>query len=182
MINSITNLNSAIIALRKYLIINSELDSSRVLNSLSLNGTELDKLLEDSIYNSIESSNDTLLFEVSENESNSNMSEDDNENNDIIYYKMYTCHIIIYGDNSDNIALKLASRMRSNVVIDAIYNDGIYIEDISNPQSINEFKNNLMWFRTDFDISFGVRYSISHIIEDYNIEKIDNLNIIKEEN
>lgn len=176
MIPETSSLDNATILLRQSLIRNSGLDSERVLNSLSLTGTELDELLEDSIYNSIDHDNNTLLFEISPETSTSDMHEESlNDSATLIYYKVYSCHIIIYGNDSNILALELASRLMSNEVQNELYTEGIYVSDVSHPQSFNEFKNNSMWLRNDITVTFGLRYTISKIVEDNDYETINTL-------
>lgn len=206
---AIKDFNDIIKILRNTIIIQSQLPAERVLNSLSLEGTELDKLLEESRYNSIEQEDTTILFELNSTpQSNSNVSMEEGDistikeltcgetilcdnsllcgeehiDRAITYYRMYNLHLVLYGQDSSFTAVKLSSRMRSQEVKSNLYAKGIYIESVSNPESINEFKNDIMWLRNDVTINLGVKFLITQVYLTPEYEKIKDIQIIKEEN
>lgn len=196
---TIENTDQLVEIVRNMLIAQSELSSERVLNSLSLQGVELDKLLEEQIYNSIDQQDTTLLFELISLDSNSNVSMEETDSynakeltcspfticspntitgdlkldTSITYYKMYQLKIILYGSSSSAVALQLAGRLRTSKVRTNLYSSGIYLEKVSEPDAINEFKNNIVWLRNDINIDLGVKYSIPQIDTD---EAYDNVN------
>ena len=202
-----TNINDVIVKIRNMLISQSQLPSDRVLNSLSLRGTELDELLSENeeIYNGISISNTTLLFELRSIQSNSNVSMEEGDiynssdlmcsdsticntnticgdiliDRSITYYKMYELYIIIYGENGLDTAIKLASRMRSQEVRSNLYMDGIYIEKVSDPNMINEFKNDTMWLRNDISINLGLKFAIDPTSLPSEYKNINSINIIR---
>ena len=205
---SIQNLDVLTETIRNMLISQSELSPDRVLNSLSLTGTDLDKLLEDSIYTSITQNDTTLLFELSSvNVSNNNVSMESGDKYNskylacspfticgpntivgsfvidysITYYKMYQLHLILYGLSSSEVAMKLVARLRSEAVRHNLYADGLYVEDITDIQTFNEFKNNLMWLRNDITINIGIKSDISQILSDDIFAQVK-INNIKEVN
>ena len=202
-----TNINDVIVKIRNTLISQSQLPSDRVLNSLSLRGTELDELLSENeeIYNGISILNTTLLFELRSIQSNSNVSMEEGDiynssdlmcsdstirdpnticgdtiiDRSITYYKMYELYIIIYGENGLDTAIKLASRMRSQEVRSNLYMDGIYIEKVSDPNMINEFKNDTMWLRNDISINLGLKFAIDPTSLPSEYKNINSINIIR---
>lgn len=202
-----TNINDVIVKIRNMLISQSQLPSDRVLNSLSLRGTELDELLSENeeIYNGISILNTTLLFELRSIQSNSNVSMEEGDiynasdlmcsdsticdpnticgdtiiDRSITYYKMYELYIIIYGENGLDTAIKLASRMRSQEVRSDLYMDGIYIEKVSDPNMINEFKNDTMWLRNDISINLGLKFAIDPTSLPSEYKNINSINIIR---
>ena len=202
-----TNINDVIVKIRNTLISQSQLPSDRVLNSLSLRGTELDELLSENeeIYNGISILNTTLLFELRSIQSNSNVSMEEGDiynssdlmcsdsticdpnticgdtiiDRSITYYKMYELYIIIYGENGLDTAIKLASRMRSQEVRSNLYMDGIYIEIVSDPNMINEFKNDTMWLRNDISINLGLKFAIDPTSLPSEYKNINSINIIR---
>lgn len=178
-----TSINELNKYLRNMLIEQSGLSSDRVLNSLSLNGTDLDKKISsaDEEYNSIEIDNTTLLFELLTRASNNNSSEDalpiGTAQSKIIYNRAFRMHIILYGDSSPDLANTLVARIRSENVRVQMYNQGVFIETVDDPESINEYKNEMMWLRTDFNIDIDVEFNISQITADNNYEHLKNLDI-----
>lgn len=176
MINSFANVKDLQKYIRNMLISQSELKPERVLNSLSTYGTELDKLLQDEVYNSIDEEEDTLLFELQSRSSTSDVSMTENEN--INYYKSFRIKVIIYGNSSSDIALKIASRFRTEEVRCDLYSNGIYLEQITDPTIINEYKNETMWLRNDLAIDISVRFIINPLLIDDEFSSLTSLNII----
>lgn len=191
--------------LRQVLITQSELSPERVLDALSVYGTELDKLLDESIYNSIDRTNATMLFELNTRTASSDMTMEENEvkvealtcsnyvfcddlkvsndlkvlDSDITSYKAFRLNVIIYGDASTNIAQKLVARLNSEACRVQLYEQGIYLEKLSDPNTINEFKNDTMWLRTDINIDIAIKQNITQITLDNDYNIIDDVNIIK---
>ena len=201
---TIQNLDEVIVAIRQMLIQQSELSPDRVLNALSLEGTELDKLLEEQIYDSISQNDTTLLFQLNTLPSESDVSMEEGDkytardqvcsmttltgSNTIVgdfvidysitYYKIYRLSVIMYGILSSDLAAKLVARLRSSNVRTNLYSSGIYVEEVSNPTVINEFKNNTVWLRNDIGIDLGVKYSVSQISLPETFKTVNTLNII----
>lgn len=190
--------------LRQELIVQSQLDETRVLNGLSVYGVELDKLLagedDEQIYDGITHDNTTLLFELEARDSNNNVSMEEDikdeskavicsnstdcdnitvsddtgtVNTNITYYKAFRLKVIIYGDDSKNLAFKLAARFRSQAVRNALYSKGIYVEEVTEQKSVNEYKNESMWLRNDFDINIGIKQEVEQITTESDFNNVD---------
>lgn len=162
MIPKITNENTLITNFFNTLVIQSQLSQDHVLNVNSPTGIDLSKLLLDNIYVSYLRTNSVILFEFLRNSDNNNMSYT-KENDDINKYTSYKVHIIIYGNTSSELANKLKPRLLSGKVIDDLYNKGIYIKEIGEIETINEFINNKYWNRNDFDIYLACRYEYTQV-------------------
>lgn len=178
-----SSINKIESTLRQHLIAQSQLDGKYVLNSLSVYGTELDELLEEDIYKSIDKSDSLILFELRSRDNKSDvsmMNEEDSLVESIEYDKAFTLYLIIYGSNSSDLALKLVSRFRTEKVRGELYDNGIYLEKVSDPTIINEYKNNTMWLRNDISIDVSVKYIVSTISSDTDFQKI-NYTIIEED-
>lgn len=159
-IKALQSLDDAIVILRNAILRLTGLGSQFVVNALSAYGTDLAKMLfdmQESIRqpdsNPAMSENDSLLlFEaISDNDSNDNMMQQSDA------YNAYRLHVIIYGEGSEEIAVKLKARL---LLIDEKVNlntQGVQIRSISNIESMNEFKNEVMWQRRDMDIHFAFR-------------------------
>lgn len=174
-ISSVKELNKI---LRKELIAQSQLNSNYVLNALSTYGETLDKLLSNKVYDSYETKDAVLLFQLfnRNNESDFSFTE---KNGTITYNKSYELKIIIYGNASSDIANKISSRFRTEKVRNDLQNLGVYLESISDPESINEFKNEVMWFRTDISIFITSEFSYQQTSEDSDFDILSKINIIK---
>ncbi len=175
MIKTFTKVDDINKVLRKYLISQSELPSKQVLNALSTYGENLSKILNN-ISTSYKTSEAVMLFELSNRNSDSDVSF--NENNNITYIKSYELNITIYGKDGADIANKTIARLRTERIRRLLYDEGIYIENIDEPGSFNEFKNNVLWPRNDFSINLSCEFSYSQVEQDKDIESISDLKII----
>ena len=157
--------------LRNLLIEQSTLASERVLNSLSIHGEDLDKLLEDSIYVSLDRTDCVLLFELISRESSSDISNEDEDA--ISTYRSFSLKCILYGNDSNEIATEIVSRLRTEKVIEDLQAQGIYLETVSRIESVNEYKNETMWQRNDFDIDISCLFKISKISAEYELDSVE---------
>ena len=166
--------------IRAQLITQSELPSNRVRNALTTYGATLDKLLTHQEYSSICVCDDLMLFELRtrDNDADVSMTEEDGF---VTYYKSYLIYIILYGNESANISSKLIARLRTSSVRLALQDEGIFIEEVKNDTSLNEFKNDVLWHRHDIEILISCKMSISQITPDPQIKELGELQI-KENN
>ena len=178
MINPISKVKELEKILRSEIITQSELDEKRVANSLSIYGETLDKLLNNSIADSYEKTDSVILFELSNRDNPSDISYTDTEEN-IIYNKSYRLNLIIYGDSSPDIANKITMRFRTENVRDNLFNEGVYIEEVTDPSSFNEFINDVMWLRTDLSILLTATFKLSQINKSEEFKELSDLKIIK---
>lgn len=205
MITPIVDINELDKVIRKFLIEQSELNSNKVLNALSIRGTDLDELIAENTYDSISTAETTMLFETKTRNTTSDMSMTTDETtysettcandticgNDtlvgvttvvedgLVYYKAFRVRVILYGNDSINMALKLISRFRTDKIRNDFYDNGIYLETISDSESVNEYKNETMWLRTDFDIDISVKFETELMSRDEPYEIINKLEIIR---
>lgn len=178
MIAYITSTNEINKILRNELIIQSELDPSQIRNSLSVNGETLQKEIEKQIYESIDHNDTLILFELQTRDSVNDISLTTNDDN-ILYYKSYNFKLVLYGNDSIDTGNKITARFRSENVRNKLYDQGIYLESISNPITINEFINDTIWFRTDINIYISCAYNILPISKNDDIENVSDLIILK---
>ena len=75
---------------------------------------------------------------------------------------------------------KLIARLRTQAVRQALYEEGVYIEEVKNDSSVNEFKNDVMWHRHDTEILISCKMSIKQVTPDEAFEKVDPVNTIYE--
>lgn len=163
---------------------NLELDKNKIINGLSVRGPELIKHVNENVYSSTDLSDTIIVFERSIDSSEKTISMEEIDNS-ITTYSHFQYKITIYGNVSDFVAYKLFSRLLSSEIRENLISKGIYIRDISNPQSINEFINNTIILRTDLEIALSCRFNFSKIISNEEFKKenltIKNINILKEE-
>lgn len=145
--------------LRSNLIIQSELSAEQVLNSLSIHGEDLDKLFDEQVYVSIDRTDALLLFELQSRQSDSDVSNSDDDS--ILTYRSFSLRCIVYGNDSTNVSTKIISRFRTSEVIETLQSQGIYLEQISDADILNEYKNNTMWLRNDFTLDISCKFTIS---------------------
>lgn len=158
-ISGIKEINKII---RNALIKQSGLSSNNVLNALSLHGEDLDKKLSKQYYGSYETNESVLLFELNSRQSTSNTSFTDDDDK-IVYYRSFTVSVTLYGDDSSDIASNIVARLRTADSKLALYSDGIYLEAVSEPTTLNEYKNETMWIRNDIELSLSCYLSIEQV-------------------
>ena len=166
--------------IRNELSTQSELALNYVLNGISLNGQDLRKVVADSdnkIWDSFSHTDTFIVFEKEkDDDSRNNLSQTEIVNNSdkLINYVSYKIKVYIYGDGSDLVRNKLCSRLLSQSVRSSLLEKGILIVRIDNKNTINEFTNNIMWIRNDFDLYISVKYEFSQITSDYEPRIIGN--------
>lgn len=177
--NTIADINELNKLVRNQLIIQAELPSDRVRNALTTYGATLDKLLTNQEFDSVCPCEELMLFELKtrENDGDVSMTEVDDT---VSFYKSYTLYIILYGNNGATVMNKLIARLRTQAVRQALYEEGVYIEEVKNDSSVNEFKNDVMWHRHDTEILISCKMSIKQVTPDEVFEKVDPVNIIYE--
>ena len=170
------NINDIEKIIRAKLIQQSQIDGKFVRNSLSLHGEALDKVLNEQIYTSIDKNDVLILFELRSRNNDNDMSETNNDR--IEYYKSFEIYVIIYGDNSTNIANNIVARFRTELVRTDLQTKSIYLETISDPTKLNEYKNETMWLRNDISIDIRCKLSINAIVEDYEFDTLNKIEIL----
>ena len=179
MIPEISDTNELNKIIRAKIIEQTGLDGKWVRNALSPMGSMLDKNEDDEIYTSIDPTDVLILFELGYRDNNSDFTEDDGEDN-ISYYKSYDFNITIYGDEASNTGYSLISKFRTDYVRQTLWDQGVYLESVSSPTSVNEFVNKRIWKRCDFTINIACRMVIKKTTDYYkfNSVKIDKIKIV----
>ena len=99
-------------------------------------------------------------------------------NDSIIYNQSYNLKITLYGNESLNLSNKIIARLRTEKIRNSIYDEGIYLEKIENPKSLNEFINDVLWLRTDFNILLSCEFLYSQVEQDNNMENTSSIKLI----
>ena len=175
---SISDINEINKIMKKYLENESGLSNRNVRNALSTYGETLRKLLTDKKFNSYELTDLVILFDLHtrNNESDTSII---NENKTIDVYKSYEFSITIYGNSSANLANILYARLNTDYVLSNLQDEGIYLESITLPTSINEFVNDVMWIRTDMSFLISCKHTINQIHDFEEFEKLSELDVNK---
>ena len=143
------------------------LDKNKILNSVSVRGANLYKILNETNATSFDLSNIFIVFDLVENiDTNENIILFDNRPNYLTSIIKFNFKLHIYGLASHNFCQKLIMQFSSPEVILKLRTAGIQIQKISFPQTTTEFINKTMWPRVD--VSFDL---ISRFIEKIADEK-----------
>ena len=172
MIKAFANVNELNKELRTVLMTQAELDGQYVRNALSTFGETLDKLLFKQTYDSISPCDQLMLFELRsrQNKADVSMTEADDS---VTFYKSYELYVIVYGENAADVMNKLIARLRTQAVRLQLIELGIFLEEVGNDNSLNEFKNNVMFHRHDCSVNISCRFSIEQVNSDYLMENGD---------
>ncbi len=157
--------NNLIINIRQALITQSELDEKMVINAVSARGPALRKLISDNESTSLNLHDGFIIFELLENKDSENniiLQNDNNSSDNISEYKLL---LKIYGNNCHEISQKLTSRFKMEDIIMELYSKGVWVRNISFPETINEFVNDTVWPRCDLELTIIVRYNIEALKE-----------------
>ena len=159
-----TTYTDLIIKTREAIITQSELSDQFVINAVSVRGPALNKLISNNESTSLNLNDGFIIFELlRDTESNDNtvLEDDDLDSSDVI--NRFRLLLKIYGNNSDSIAQKLLARFKMKSVLMNLYDQGIWVRNISFPETINEFINNTVWPRCDMEMNIVIRCKIDSI-------------------
>ena len=157
---SITKISDIEVIIRNILISQSGLNPQFVRNSMSLYGTELNKEINTDIFDTLTQDDCLLLFDL---ESNEDLSISENFEDKVKLWKSYEVHIMIYGEDSDTLANKLVSRLRTEEVRIILASQGVHFNRIDNVTTLHEFENEVIWLRSDFSMLIDFEMIISPV-------------------
>ena len=171
----ITNLRELEKIVGNILYKESELTKDRIINALSVRGPALSKLVTDKVKLSYDLNDVVIIFEIV-NRSNDdvNFSEEIDEN-EIRNNLALEVNIVCYGNASNNVVNKLRARLLSERVRLEFLENDVYIAQVSNATSLNEFVNETVWPRCDFSFNIDVEMLVKKTIEDKTIEDISEI-------
>lgn len=172
-IDAITNPLEIEKIIRNEIIKQSGLDSSNVLNGISIRGQDLIKSIGDNIFVSYDAKDSVIIFEVVFNPSSSNNVSMTEEDESITVYASYNVNIIIYGNQSNYIANLLKSRLLTSQSRNNLQYQGIYLADISNIEPMNEFINDSLWVRNNLTLNISCRFNYSQVETENEISQLD---------
>lgn len=162
MIPAITNTDDITKIWKKTIEQQCELTNIQVRSLVSPKGQNLDKQIEQFVYEGISRSDVCALFEIDINPSTETLTMN-YDDVDILTYVYAKLKVILYGKSAELIAVKFKARLESSEVRDKLWHQGIKFDEISSIESVHEFKNEVVYFRTDININFSFRLDISKI-------------------
>lgn len=178
--NSISSISDIEKTVLRILTEQSELEEQFVRNSLSQYGTMLNQKLgeqTDDIFDSITTDELVVFFEVTPLSPGENWSETESDDS-ISFYHSYNVHVIVYGDDTTDLSSTLIARLRTEIVRSDFYESGIYLEDVTDITPANEYKANIMWLRSDFDIHIACKMNIEPVKTNNSFNELNTLTII----
>lgn len=148
--------------IRAELIKQSGLAASMVRNAHSAYGQMLDvsETADNDIFRSLETSECLMLFDLRPRESEEDMSETEDDDDTISYYKAYRVHVIMYGEPATVLSHTVVARMRTELCRMNLQSKGIHLEHVSSPVAFYEYENMRQWERADFDIDISYKTQI----------------------
>lgn len=164
--------------IRSQVIKQSGVPAALVRDGTDEYGTILDKTINGTVFDSILPTECAIIFELEARNNDSDVSYTDDEGI-ITYYKSYTFYVKIYGDDSCNVANKTIARMRTEKVRRELWQNGVYLQRVTDADEVHDFINSRIWLRNDFQIDITVRLSIQQVSQDEQVEALSKLEIIK---
>lgn len=164
--------------LRNAIIENSDLPAERVLNALSVRGTDLSEILNHTQVYSYSLKDVFILFELLKDQNGDNFVTPKNDEY-MLTVSSYQFHLIIYGNASDDCSQKIRSIFHQGSVVSDLRENGIHITTVTSGETINEFLNNTLWLRNDLIINFQTTFESKNVKKEeyfdgnYTIKDID---------
>ena len=171
-----------IIELRKVLIKHSHVKDFKILNALSVRGTDLSSMLSGTETDGYSMSDVFILFELFKNSDGNNYVTSINDD-EMMSINSYRFHIIIYGNNSDTCLQYIKAAFKQTSVAQNLRNKGILITGIDAGESIHEFYNNTLWLRHDLNVMLETTTNMTNVEKqeyfDYNNSKNESKVIVE---
>lgn len=169
----ITHVEQLITILRPIISQNSEIMLNDIINSDSIHGAELTKIVNGEKIPYATNEN-IIVFDFYETQGVNIIETDEN---DVVHaINSYAMHLVIYGDKARTIALTLKARLLSPTMIQRLARQGISISSISPIESSTENINTAIYIRRDMTINFISSIEISQVDVDYDVEGLKEVN------
>lgn len=165
----------AVKILRNEIILQTQLQGTRVLNATSVRGPDLLKVLDNlTATTSPHLDNTFIVFELKENQSEFYSATEANaiQMEGIIPYDMI---LKIYGNNCHDVSREILAQFKNKEVALKLRNSGIWVYNISRAENINEFINRTVWPRCDITINVATRFEITKKTTSANVSKFKNI-------
>ena len=168
-----TTFNDIIKNIRNVIIEYVGLDNNRVLNTASVRGADLLKIINKCELNSFNLNDSFIVFEFKESTDKDYyiINENDTENSIVSRYQM---DIKLYGGACHIISQKMLSVFREEHILQDLYEKGIHFTGIEYPETVNEFINNTLWPRCDMTIRLQARMKVEKSKADEYFPEVSN--------
>lgn len=161
-------------SVRAALIKQSELNSNRIMNAITVTGADLSKITSSTSSTSFALSDTFMVFECIANSDFYGTTERDKLGKQFENVMSFDFNIKIYGSGSPAMYQQLLSRFRSEEACSELRKLGVYVYGVSNCQMVNEFINKLLWQRCDFTLKVQITSVVT------NIETVSNAAVLNE--
>lgn len=180
MMTQITNLHDIEKIVGNMLVKQSQLDRSRIANAITPRGVDLSKFVTENVKLSYDLHDVVIIFEVIATDVegiNFTEAETDNENSNIRENAAFQVRLTIYGNEALGMSKILKARIESEKVRMDLLDKGLYVIDVQQIESINEYLNETMWPRADFSFRIACEMSIAQVDDMPEIADVDDLYI-----
>ncbi len=160
--------------LRNVVMTNTKLPGNKVLNALSVRGTDLSDVISSTKTYSFSLGDVFILFELLKDQNGDNYITPKDDDN-MIAIASYTYHLMIYGNGSDLCSQVLRTTFKQPKVAMDLREEGIYVRTVNSGETINEFINNTLLLRNDLEVKIEVAYVLENAIKSQYF-KYENLN------
>lgn len=140
--------------IRNQLILQSGLSSNQVMNGVSIHGQDLLERINQYAYKTYTLQSSFVVFVLESRDSDSNFSQVQDDGN-IRVVASYKVHCYIYGYNCQTLANVMVGRLRTEYARLDLQQNGVYLADVSEPITSNDFINDSLMIRTDFFINIS---------------------------
>lgn len=157
---------------RNQIIQQSELSPNQVMNGVSVHGQDLIESINKYAYKSYDLKDSFIVFELQSRESSSDMSQTRVDNR-IRYIASYRVQVSTYGFSAQTLANKIIARLRTEYARLQLQEQGVYLANVSNAITGNDFINNTLMIRCDFTIDVSVEMIIDQTTQPYDMQMND---------
>jgi hypothetical protein len=169
----ITHVEQIIKILRPVISQNSGILLDDIINSDSIHGAELTKIVDGEKV-PYSTTDNIIVFDFYETNGVDIIETDED---DVVHtVNSYAMHLVIYGDKARTVALTLKARLLSPTMIQRLARQGVSISSISQISSTTENINTAIYIRRDMTINFISHITISQVDVDYDVEELQEVN------
>lgn len=176
----ISNLHDIETIVGNMLVKQSQLDKSRIVNAITPRGVDLSKFVTEKVKLSYDLNDVVIIFELLATEiEDINFTEigDGDKDSNIRENSAFEVKLTIYGNEALGMAKILKARIESEKVRTDLLDKGLYLIDVQQIESINEYLNETMWPRADFSFRIACEMSIAQVDDMTEIANVDKLDI-----
>lgn len=147
---------------RNQIILQSQLTPEQVMNGVSVHGVDLLERINRYAYKSYDLMDSFIVFKLDSRDSENDMSQT-REDGTIKMISSYAVQVTVYGLSAQTLSNTIVARFRTEYARLQLQEQGIYLEDVSRPQTGNDFINNTLMIRCDFYINISVEMNIPQV-------------------